>query len=63
MAENAEVGASGDGSDNETVKRSPSRKSSRPTGYLISLQSNADSALFEKRWAHLIILIIVEAFN
>ena len=34
MAKDAEVGG-----DDETVKRSPSKKPSRPTGYLISLYS------------------------
>ena len=48
MAENAKVGESDDGND-ETVKRSPSKKSNIPTEYLISLCSNADSAPFEKR--------------
>ena len=48
MAEDAEVGE-GDGGDNETVKRSPSKKPNIPIEYLISLRSDADSALFAKR--------------
>ena len=59
-AEDAEVGE-GDGGDDETVKQSLSKKSNRPTEYLISLRSDADSAPFEKREAHLVILTIVEA--
>ena len=62
MAEDAEVGGNGDGSDDEIVKKSPlSKKQNGPTEYLTSLLSNIDSALFEKRWAHLVILTIVEA--
>ena len=49
IAENAEVGGNGNSGDDETVKRLPSRKSRGPTKYLISLRSDADSALFEKR--------------
>ena len=50
MAKDAELGGNGDGSDNKTVKRSPlSRKSNGPMGYLTSLRSDADSALFAKR--------------
>ena len=52
MAEDVEVGE-GDGGDDETVKRSPSRKSSGPTEYLTFLHSNADSAPFAKRWVFL----------
>ena len=48
MAEDAELGE-GDGGDDETVKRSPSKKSNVPIGYLISLRSDANSALFAKR--------------
>ena len=32
IAENTEVGSNDDSGDNETVKRSPSKKLSRPTG-------------------------------
>ena len=49
MAEDAEVGGNGNGGNNETVKRLPSRKSSGSTEYLTSLRSDTDSALFEKR--------------
>ena len=62
IAENAEVGEGDDG-DDETVKRSSSKKSSGLTGYLTSLRSDADSVPFKKRWGHLIILTIVEAFS
>ena len=48
-AEDAEIGGNDNGGDDETVKRSLSKKSSRPTEYLTSLRSNADSASFEKR--------------
>ena len=48
MAKDAEVGE-GDGGDDETVKRSPSKKPNVPTGYLTSLRSDTDSALFAKR--------------
>ena len=62
LAVDAEVGGNGDGGDDETVKRSPlSKKPNGRTEYLISLRSDADSVPFEKRSAHLIILIIVEA--
>ena len=62
MAEDAEVGGNGDGNNDETVKRSRLfKKSNRPTEYLISLRSDANSAPFEKRWAHPIILTIVKA--
>ena len=63
MAEDAKVGGNSDGGDNETVKKSPSKKSSGPMAYLISLRSDADSSLFKKRWAYLIILTIVEALS
>ena len=46
MAEDTEVGGNGDGDDDETVERSPSKKLSRPTGYLTSL-------CFEKSWVSL----------
>ena len=49
MAENAEVGGNSDGGDDETVERSPSKKPNVPIGYLTSLRSEADSALFAKR--------------
>ena len=50
MAENAEIGGNGDGSDDETVKRSPlSKKPNGLTEYLTSLCFDADSAPFEKR--------------
>ena len=61
MAKYAEVGE-GNGADDKTVKRSPLfKKSNELMEYLIFLRSNADSVLFEKRWAHLIILTIVKA--
>ena len=53
MAKDAEVGGNGDGGDNETDKRLPSRKSSRLMRYFISLRSNADSVLFAKIWLSL----------
>ena len=62
MAEDTEVDE-GDSGDDETVKQSPSKKANVPTEYLISLRSDADSALFEKRWAYLIISTIVEALS
>ena len=49
MAEDAEIGGNNDSGDDEMVKRSPSKESSRPTEYLTSLLSDADSASFEKR--------------
>ena len=39
MAEDAEVGGNGDGGNDKTVERSPSKKPSVPTGYLTSLRS------------------------
>ena len=39
MTEDAEVGGNGDGGDNETVERSPSKKPSGPTGYFTFLRS------------------------
>ena len=61
MAEDAEVGESDDG-DDEMVEISPLfKKPNAPMEYLTFLRSNADRAPFEKRWAHLIILTIVEA--
>ena len=62
MADNTKVGE-GDGSDDETVKKSPLKRLSGPTKYLIFLYSNVDNALFEKRWAQLIILTIVETLS
>ena len=53
MAEDAEFGGNADGGNNETVKRSPSRKSSGPTEYLTSLHSNADSAPLPEKWVSL----------
>ena len=50
MAEDIEVGGNSDGANDETDKRSPSKKSSGPIGYLTSLRSNADSVPFAKRW-------------
>ena len=62
IVEDAEVGGNGDDGDNKMIERSPfSKKSNVSTKYLTSLRSNADSVPFEKRWAHLIILIIIEA--
>ena len=49
IAEDAEVGGNNNDGDDKTIKRSPFRKSSGPTEYLISLRSNADSAPFEKK--------------
>ena len=49
MAEDAEIGGNGNSGNDEMVKRSLSRKLSGPMEYFISLRSNADSALFEKR--------------
>ena len=49
MAEDAEVDEC-DGGDDETVKRSPSKKLNVPIGYLTSLRSDADSAPFAKRY-------------
>ena len=49
MAEDAEVGGNSNGDNDETVKRSFFRKLSRPTEYLTSLYSEADSAPFAKR--------------
>ena len=50
MAKDAEVGGNGDGSDDETVERSPlSKKLNGSIGYLTSLRSNANSASFAKR--------------
>ena len=49
MAEDAEVGGNGNGGDDETVERSPSKKPNVPIGYLTSLRSDADSAPFAKR--------------
>ena len=50
MAEDVEVGGNGDGGDDKTVERSPlSKKPNGLMGYLTSLCSDADSALFEKR--------------
>ena len=63
IAEDAEISDNGNGGNNEMVERSPSRKPSKFIEYLASLRSNVDSAPFEKRWAHLIILTIVEASN
>ena len=61
MAEHAEVGGHADGGDDKTIKRSfLSKKPNGFIGYLTPLRSNADSAPFEKRWAHLIILTIIE---
>ena len=37
IAENAKIGK-GNGDDDKTVKKSPSKKSSGPTGYLTSLR-------------------------
>ena len=48
MAEDAEIGE-GDGGDDETVKRSLSKKPNVPIGYLTSLRSDANSAPFAKR--------------
>ena len=48
MAEDAEVGE-GDGGDDETVERSPSKKPNVPMGYLTSLRSDADNTPFAKR--------------
>ena len=53
IAEDAELGGNGDSGDDKLVKRSTSRKLSGLTGYLISLRSDADSILFEKRWVFL----------
>ena len=39
MAKDAEVGGNGDGGDDETVKKSPSKKPNVPIGYLTSLRS------------------------
>ena len=64
MAENAEVGSNADGGNDETIKRSPlSKKPNGSTEYFTSLHSDANSASFEKRWPHLIILTIIEAPN
>ena len=49
IAEDAEVGGNGDAGDDETIKRLPLSKLSGPMGYLTSLCSDADSALFAKR--------------
>ena len=49
MAEDAEVDDNGDGGDNETVERLPSKKSNVPMGYFTPLRSDADSALLAKR--------------
>ena len=49
MAENAKVGGNGNGGNDEIVERSPFKKPSKYTEYLIFLYSNADSAFFEKR--------------
>ena len=48
MAEDAKVGE-GNGGDDKTVKRSPSKMPNVLIGYLTSLSSNADSAPFAKR--------------
>ena len=53
MSEDAEVGGSSDGGDDEIVERFSSRKLSGPTGYLISLRFDADSVPFGKRWVSL----------
>ena len=63
MAKYAEVGGNSNGGDDETVKKSPSRKLNGSTEYLTFLRSDANSAPFEKRWAHLIILTIIEALS
>ena len=39
IAEDVEIGGHGDANDDETVKRSPSKKPSGPTKYLTSLHS------------------------
>ena len=49
IAEDAKVGGNDDGSDNEIVKRSLSKKSRESTEYFTSLHSNIDSASFEKK--------------
>ena len=63
MAEDAELGGNGNGGDDETVQRSPFRKWSRPTKYLTSLRSHADSSSFKKKSAHQRIITIVKASN
>ena len=39
MVEDAKVGGNGDGGINKTVKRLPTKKPSKPTGYFTSLHS------------------------
>ena len=50
VAKDAEVGGNGDDSDDEMIKRLPSRKSNGPTRYFTSLRSDADSIFFGKKW-------------
>ena len=57
MAEDAEIGGNGDGGDDETVKRSPSKKSSGPTGYLTSLHSENSWVFLNSFWPLLKLLI------
>ena len=47
MAKDAEVSVGG--GDDETVKKSPPKKSNGLTGYFTSLRSNVDSAPLAKR--------------
>ena len=62
MVEDAKVGGNSNGGDDKMVERSSlSKKLNGPMEYLTSLHSDADSAPFEKRWAYLIIITIVEA--
>ena len=63
MAGDTEVDGNVDCSNDETVKKSPSKKSSGSIGYRISLYPNADNAPFKKRWPHLIILTIIETLS
>ena len=50
IAEDVEVGGNSDGSDDETLERSPLfKKLNRPMGYLTSLRSDVDSTSFTKR--------------
>ena len=62
MAEDAEI-SKGDASDNEMDKRLYFKKSNILIRYLIWLRPDIDSALFEKRWAHLIVLTIINALS